>query len=478
MESKDLMNAVISLAKRRGFVFPGSEIYGGFANSWDYGPNGIELKNNIKQYWWKKFVHGRDDMVGIDTSLIMNPKVWEASGHLKTFSDLLSECKSCHTRVRVDQYLSLADMEKFSKEMEGAKREEAIDESENEKKRKVIYGKMAEILNENVKCPECGKRDWTEAKSFNLMMGVYVGTSRDEANLTYLRPETAQGMFADFKNVLDTGRKQIPFGIAQIGKAFRNEITPGNFIFRTREFEQMEIEYFINPNGTEGWEEYFEHWRKEMISWIKEVGIDTDKIHEVKIPESDRAFYSKRTIDIEFDYPFGQKELYGLAYRTDYDLKRHMEYSGTNLSYKDPKSGEEYIPHVIEPTWGVDRTVLAILLSSYREDGDRVYLDLKPRIAPFKAAIFPLLANKEELKTKARGIYEKLRKHFSVAWDDRGNIGKRYYSQDELGTPCCVTVDFESLEKNDVTVRERNTGEQKRIPIEKLKDYIESILGD
>ena len=434
-KKENLMEKIVSLCKRRGFIFPGSEIYGGLANSWDYGPLGVELKNNIKQLWWKKFVQERDDMVGIDAALIMNPKVWEASGHLKNFSDALIECKNCHHRFRTD-----------SLTMDGG-----------------YYV-----------CTDCNGREFTEAKSFNLMFKTFLGLSEDAANVVYFRPETAQGMFVDFKNVLNTNRKQVPFGIAQIGKAFRNEITPGNFIFRTREFEQMEIEYFIYEKD---WEKYFEYWKKQIIDWIKELGVDIKKIHEREVSESDRAHYSKKTIDFDYEFPFGTNELYGLAYRTDFDLKNHEKFSGHNLKYKDHETNEEFWPHVIEPTWGVDRSVLVVLLEAYCEEENRVVLKISPRLAPYKAAVFPLLANKPELVKLARKIYDDLRPQFMTAWDDRGNIGKRYYSQDEIGTPFCVTVDFDTLLDKKVTVRDRDTMKQERIAIERLENYLSDKLN-
>jgi glycyl-tRNA synthetase len=431
----NLMEKIVSLAKRRGFVFPGSEIYGGLANSWDYGPLGVELKNNIKTLWWDRFVHRRDDMVGLDAALIMNPKVWEASGHLSNFSDPLVECKKCHERFREDQ----------------------IDIKEP--------------------CPNCKTKDaFTQPKQFNLMFKTFIGPAEDQANVAYFRPETAQAIFVDFKNILDTSRKQLPFGVAQIGKAFRNEITPGNFIFRTREFEQMEIEYFIPaPAGEGDWMGFFEYWRKEMNAWMEDAGIDASRVHEAEIPDGERAHYSKRTIDFEFDYPFGRKELYGLAYRTDFDLKNHFK----EPPYKNSETGEAFWPHVIEPSLGVDRTLLAVLLSAYTEDGDRVYLKLKPKLAPYKAAVFPLLHNKPQLVEAARKIYDDLRKKFVVAWDDRGNIGKRYYAQDEIGTPYCITVDFDTLGDGDdknlkgtVTVRDRDSGKQERVPINELEAFL------
>jgi len=423
----DLMEKVMSLCKRRGFIFPGSEIYGGLANSWDYGPLGVELKNNIKNLWWKRFVHDRDDMVGIDAALIMSPKVWQASGHLSNFSDPLVECKKCHHRFREDQ------------------------------------------LEDKSKCPDC-KGELSSSKQFNLMLKTFLGPVESDESVVYFRPETAQAMFVDFKNVLNTSRKKIPFGIAQIGKAFRNEITPGNFIFRTREFEQMEVEYFIKE---ENWQEDFEMWRKEMWSWMKEdLGLDENNVHELDVPEADRAFYSKKTIDFEYDYPFGRKELYGLAYRTDFDLKNHFQ----EPPYEDAETHEKSYPHVIEPSLGVDRSVLATLCSSYIEEDERVVLKLKAKLAPYKVAVFPLLKNKPELVKKAEEIFHELKKEFTVAFDDRGNIGKRYYSQDEIGTPFCVTVDFDTLEQDDVTVRDRDTMEQERIKVADLVSYISSKI--
>lgn len=426
------MEKIISLAKRRGFVYPGSEIYGGLANSWDYGPLGVELKNNIKQLWWKKFVQERDDVVGLDSATIMNPRVWETSGHLKEFSDPLIECKKCHARFRADEEVK--------------------------------------------KCQTCGGYQFTESKQFNLMFKTNLGPVEDKDAAVYFRPETAQGMFVNFKNILDTTRKTLPFGIAQIGKAFRNEVTPGNFIFRTREFEQMEIEYFIpepDPENEASWRKYFEMWQTEIMNWIKEVGIRSERVVQIEVPEDERAHYSRRTVDFEYQFPFGQKELYGLAYRTDFDLKNHEKASGANLKYKSSEKEEAaYWPPVIEPSLGVDRTVLAVLLDAYEEEKERTVLHLVPKLAPYKAAVFPLLANKPELTKLAKKVYDDLRKDFMVAWDDRGNIGKRYYSQDEIGTPYCITIDFDSLEKNDVTVRDRDTMKQERIMIETLKEFL------
>lgn len=433
------MEKIVALCKRRGFIYPGSDIYGGLANSWDYGPAGVELKNNIKQLWWKRFVRSRDDIVGIDASLIMNPKVWEASGHIANFSDPLVECKVCHARFRADQEDLIAQHTATHDE----------------------------------------KVEWTEPKQFNLMFKTFIGPAEEQANVAFFRPETAQAMFVNFKNVLDSTRVKFPFGIAQIGKAFRNEITPGNFIFRTREFEQMEIEYFFTPpKEDQEWETVFEDWRKEMIAWMEsDLGLSMEKVSEYEVPEKDRAHYSKRTIDFMYEFPFGVSELYGLAYRTDFDLKNHQENSGHNLKYRDPQTNEEYWPHVVEPTWGVDRSVLAVLLDSYKEEEGRVFLKLKPSLAPFKAAVFPLLHNKPELVDKAREIYKSLKKDYSVAWDDRGNIGKRYASQDEIGTPYCITVDFDTLEDESVTIRDRDTAKQERVKISELAGFIARNAG-
>lgn len=422
----ELMEKIVSLCKRRGFIFPGSEMYGGLANSFDYGPLGVELKNNIKDIWWKRFVHQRDDMVGLDAALIMNTKVWEASGHLKNFSDPLVECKKCHHRFRADKV-------------------------------------------EGNKCPDC-KGELMEAKQFNLMLKTHLGATENDESVVYFRPETAQAMFVDFKNVLDTTRRKLPFGIAQIGKAFRNEITPGNFIFRTREFEQMEIEYFIKEQN---WEEAFEMWRKEMQSWMTdELGLDKKHIHELNVPADELAHYSKKTIDFEYDYPFGKDEIYGLAYRTDFDLKNHFK----EEPYQDAEAGEKLYPHVVEPTFGVDRSVLAVLCDAYVEEEERVVLKLKPSLAPYKVAVFPLLKNKPELVEKAKEIYKMLKKDFVVAWDERGNIGKRYYSQDEIGTPYCVTVDFDTLEKDEVTIRDRDTMKQEKVKVSELSEKLNKLI--
>ena len=433
------MDKLISLCKRRGFIVPGSEIYGGLANSWDYGPLGVELKNNIKQEWWRRFVQARTDMVGVDTALIMNPKVWEASGHLDTFSDPLVECKNCHQRFR-----------------------------EDEEKSDCLKGK---------------KHDFSSARQFNLMFKTFIGPAEEKTNVAYFRPETAQGMFVNFKNVLDTNRKKLPFGIAQIGKAFRNEITPGNFIFRTREFEQMEIEYFVREKD---WEKHFDQWLEEMKQWLKDLGVDSKHLHYENIPDGERAHYSKRTVDIEYDFPFGQKELYGLAYRTDFDLKNHMEKSGQDLRYLDAETNEKFLPHVIEPTWGVDRSVLVAMLEAYHEEAaataeegeteTRVVLKFPKWLAPIKVAVLPL-SKKENLSAKAKEIYELVRKDFVCEYDETQSIGKRYRRQDEIGTPYCVTVDFESLDDNKVTARDRDSMKQERIALSGINDYLKNKLS-
>ena len=422
MAENILMQKIISLCKRRGFVFPGSEIYGGLASTWDFGPLGVELVNNIKQLWWKRFVKDREDVVGISSAILMNPKVWQASGHLKGFSDPLVECKKCHSRLRADHLKE----------------------------------------NFNGKCPQCGSDNFTEERQFNLMFKTFIGPVEDETATVYLRPETAQGMFVNFKNIQDTTRLKLPFGIAQIGKAFRNEITPGNFIFRVLEFEQMEIEYFIEEGD---WQKCFDQWQSEMEKWLLDIGIKKENFVVREHQKEELSHYSKRTIDFEYKYPFGQKELYGLAYRGNYDLTAHQQ------------DLDGYVPHVIEPTFGVERTILALLCDAYSEDGDRIFLKLKPSLAPYKVAVFPLLANKPELVAKAREVFEMLKTDFTCAWDPRGNIGKRYYSQDEIGTSFCLTIDFDTLQDAAVTVRDRDTAKQERIKITDLKTALKEKLA-
>ena len=427
------MEKIISLCKRRGFIFPGSEIYGGLANSYDYGPLGAELKNNIKEIWWRHFVQEREDMVGLDGNIILNPKIWAASGHVDNFKDALVECKKCHQRFRPDK------------------------------------------LKDPKKCPNCSGA-LTSQRLFSGLFKTVIGPVEEEGLVTYLRPETAQAIFVNFKNVLDSTRQKIPFGVAQIGKSFRNEITAGNFIFRTLEFEQMEIEYFISPQAK--WEEIFESWLEYIYKFADRIGLSRQNFYNHEIPDKERAFYSKRTIDIEYQFPFGQDELWAIAYRTDYDLARHQKISGQSLEYFDEETKKRYIPHVIEPTFGVDRTLLALLVENYKEEKGRIILTLNPKIAPYKAAVFPLLANKPDLVKLARQIYDDLKKEFYLAWDDRGNIGKRYYSQDEIGTPWCVTVDFESLEKKDVTLRDRDSTLQERVKIKDLAKFLTQKLKE
>jgi len=449
-KDNELMEKIVSLCKRRGFVFQGSEIYGGLAGTFDWAHHGLALKNNLKNSWWKKFVDSRRDMYGIDAAIIMNGKVWEASGHVTGFADPMVECSVCKSRFRYDHIVQ------SQRQNEDGTYDCPIGETS-----KIKGGENNQhgLL--------------TEPKQFNMMFATKIGASEDTTSTVYLRPETAQGIFVNFKNTVDAFHPKLPFGIAQIGKAFRNEITPRDFIFRQREFEQMEIEYFVRE---EDWGKYFEYWRGEMMSWMEEFGLDMSKVHEVEVDDADRAHYSKRTIDFEFDYPFGQKELFGLAYRTDFDLTNHK------LDYIDEERATKIVPHVIEPSMGVDRAVLALLISSYAEetkDGEvREYLKLNPNIAPVICAVSPLLKNKPELVEYAEmKVFAPLKAEFGrVAWDDNGNIGKRYRRQDEIGTPFCIVVDFETLTDNAVTVRDRNTGEQERIPVADLKEYIKDKI--
>lgn len=425
----ELMEKISALAKRRGFIYPGSEIYGGIAGFWDYGPLGVELKNNIKKQWWEFMVQRRDNVVGIDAAIVMNPKVWEKSGHLKAFTDPLVECKICHRRIRSDQ-----------------KKEIEAHEHEHE--------------GEQVR--------WTESKSFNLLTEVYLGTTEPKQK-AYLRGEITQGVFVNFENIVASTRVRIPFGIGQIGKAFRNEITPGNFTFRSREFEQMELEFFVEPDEKEG-DKWFEYWKQQRLKWYVDLGMDKSKLRFKEHSSDERAHYARLAEDIEFEAPFGWSEFEGIHHRGDYDLGNH------NLSYKDSASGKEFTPWVIETSGGVDRALLFFLINAYREQEKRVFLKLNPKLAPYKVAVFPLLANKEELVKKAKDIYDKLRQEFNVAWDDRGNIGKRYFAQDEIGTPWCVTVDFQSLEDDTVTIRDRDTARQERVPVDKLLQRFENEI--
>lgn len=435
---------IVSLCKRRGFIFQGSDVYGGMAGTWDFGPLGVLLKRNIMNTWWSYWVDQRDDMYGVDAAIIMNPRTWEASGHVATFADPLIECKKCHGRFRADKLV------------EGATESITTDE----------------FLAAKVKCPTCGKMNWGEIKKFNMMFQTHVGPVADDNSIAYLRPETAQGIFTNFKNVVDTIYPSLPFGIAQQGKAFRNEISPRDFILRDRECSQMEIEYFVKPSE---WEENFEKLRAEQHDFLENViGLPAEMIHDLEVPAEDRAHYSKRTIDIMFDYPNGQEELMGLAYRTDFDLTNIQKASGKSMEYRDKVTGESFVPHVIEPSIGVERLVMAVLSAAYREedleDGEkRTILALPENLAPYKFCVSPLLKNKPELVAKAKEVYELLKQKYTfVTWDDSGNIGKRYRKQDEIGTPKCVVVDFDSLENDDVTVRDRDTTTQVRVKISEL----------
>lgn len=456
-----LMEKIVSLCKRRGFVFPGSEIYGGLANSYEYGPLGVELKKNIQDEWWNTFVRRRSDMVGLDSSIILHPKVWEASGHVAGFSDAMVDCKKCQTRIRADHLIeNFLESKGEPMSVEGKSIE-----------------KLSDLINKNkIPCPTCGKFDWTPVRKFNLLFETHIGIVPEAQSKAYLRGETAQGIFVSFKNIVDSSRVILPFGVGQLGKSFRNEITKGNFIFRTLEFEQGEIEYFFDPEAND-WKKLFEAWKKSLWKFVtKNLNVREENLRWREHGDEERSFYSKRTEDLEYRFPFGFKELWGLAYRTDYDLTQHKNFSGIDLSYTDPISGKKIIPHVIEPAVGINRLMAMVMLDSYAEDGERVVLKLPLKLAPYKAAVFPLLKNKPELVEKARDIYENLRKKFMVAWDDRGNIGKRYYAQDEIGTPYCITVDFDSLETGDVTVRDRDTAKQERIKIEDLEKFLEQRL--
>jgi len=455
----ELMEAITSLAKRRGIAFQSSEIYGGLRSSWDYGPLGVELKRNIRNAWWRSMVQLRDDVVGLDAAVIMSPKVWEASGHLEVFTDPLVECLSCHQRFRADH------LEGFHAPQSGHEEDEtSLD------------------MHAGPKCPNCGHREFTDPRNFNLMFKTHMGPVEDETNAVYLRPETAQGMFVDFATVQSTSRKKVPFGIAQIGKSFRNEITPGNFIFRTREFEQMEMEFFVEPGTDEEWHEY---WIAERHRWYLDLGIRPENIRLRDHEKEELSHYSKRTVDVEYRYPFTDwGELEGIANRTDFDLKQHEKSSGQDLTYFDQEKDTRYHPYVIEPAAGVDRCLLAFLIDAYREEeaptakGDtekRVYLALHKDLAPVKVAVLPL-SRKEQLAPDARAVFDLVKSSWMCDYDDAGSIGRRYRRQDEVGTPFCVTVDFDTLEDRQVTIRERDTMQQDRIPIENLLVYLQERL--
>ena len=436
------METIVSLAKRRGFIYQGSEIYGGLAGTWDYGPLGVQLKRNIQNLWWQTFIDNREDMHGLDAAILMNQKVWQASGHTETFVDPLCEDTVNHKRYRTDHLLQDNGVDPEGMTMQ----------------------QMDEVIKEKgIKSPDGNAL--SESRTFNMMFKTNVGPLQDESSVSYLRPETAQGIFTNYKNVLDSFYPNLPFGIGQIGKAFRNEISPRDFVFRSREFEQMEVEYFVDPKR---WEEAFEQWRSDIKNFLSELGLPEDSIHELEVPEEDRAHYSKRTIDFEFDFPHKRDELLGLAYRTDFDLMNIQNATGKSMEYTIKGTNNKFVPHVIEPSFGVERAIVAVLVSAYHEDeinGEkRVVMKCPEHIAPVRCAVSPLLKNKPELVKKAREVYKILKKkHGNVMWDDNGNIGKRYRRQDEIGTPECVVIDFQTLEDDTVTVRNRDTTEQKRV---------------
>ena len=456
----DSMEKIVSLCKNRGFIYPGSEIYGGLANTWDYGPLGSKLKNNVKKAWQKKFIQECKYNVGLDAAIFMNPETWVATGHVGGFSDPLIDCKECKTRHRADKLIEeWATQNGQDLVADGWSNEEMIKFMDDH----------------NINCPNCGKHNFTGIRKFNLMFKTFQGVTEDSTSQIYLRPETAQGIFVNFKNVMRTTRRKLPTGIAQIGKAFRNEITPGNFIFRMREFEQMELEFFCKPGSDEEW---FKYWEEFCKNWLLSLGMDENNIRLRQHSKEELVFYSKGTTDIEFKFPFGWGELWGIADRTNYDLSRHMEHSKQDLSYLDPETNEKYIPYVIEPSLGCDRATLAFLCNSYEEEeiaeGDtRTVLHLHPALAPYKVAVLPL---SKKLSEKATEVYEKLAKDFMCDYDEAGSIGKRYRREDEIGTPYCVTIDFDTLEDNQVTIRDRDTMEQVRVSIDELNDWVKNKI--
>ena len=453
------MDEIVAFCKRRGFVYQSSEIYGGLRSSYDYGPLGVEMKRNVKEEWWRRMVHMREDMVGLDSAIIMHPRVWEASGHTATFNDMLVESRTSKRRYRADHLIEDAtgiDAEGLSPQQ------------------------LTRIIEEDerIKDPIDGGRDFTPVRPFNTMFETYMGPVKTPENLTYLRPETAQGIFVNFKNVLQTSRVKVPFGIANIGKSFRNEITPGNFIFRTREFEQMEMEFFVEPGTDEAWHEY---WIEERWNWYTNLGLKEENLRRYEHPKEKLSHYSKRTVDLEYNYPFaGWSELEGIANRTDFDLKQHSRFSGENLEYFDQATGERYIPYVIEPAVGPDRIMLAFLVDAYTEEEvrgeERTLLKLHPRIAPTKAAVFPL-SKKEPVSTIARNLYDDLKGDYRIFYDDSGSIGRRYRRQDEAGTPFCVTVDFDTIEDKQVTIRDRDTLEQERVPLAAVRERLKALIS-
>lgn len=442
------LDKIVSLAKRRGFIYPGSEIYGGLGGTWDYGPLGVELKNNIKRAFWQSMVYKRDDVVGIDAAILMNPKVWEASGHVAAFTDPLVECKICHERLRADQ----------EEEIKTHEESHTLEESFTSKVKKSSHLR--------------GGKVWTEPKKFNLLVEAKLGVVEDAKQKVYLRGEITQGVHVNFKNVLDSTRIQIPFGIAQAGKAFRNEITPGNFTFRSREFEQMELQFYVKPVEAPKW---YQYWKEERMKWYLSFGMTESRMRFRQHEEGERAHYARDAWDIEYDSPFGWKEFEGIHNRGDWDLSQHQKHSGVDMNYFDQKSNEKYLPFIIETSGGVDRAALFFLVDAYSQDKDRVVLKLHPQLAPYKVAVFPLLANKPDLVQKARAVRELLtvnRELLPISWDDRGNIGKRYFAQDEIGTPYCVTIDFQTLDDDTVTIRDRDSAKQERVKVEKLGEEL------
>jgi len=460
MATEKTMDKIVALAKSRGFVFPGSEVYGGLANTWDYGPLGVELKNNVKRAWWKKFIQESPYNVGLDAAILMNPQAWVASGHVGGFNDPLLDCKACKARFRADKLI-----EDYLK---NAGEEVTVDGWSNDKMQDYIEEKK-------IACPECGAVNYTKIRQFNLMFKTYQGVTEDSKAEIYLRPETAQGIFVNFKNVLRTSRKKVPFGIGQIGKSFRNEITPGNFTFRTREFEQMELEFFCKPGEDIEW---FNYWKSFCNQWLLDLNMNPENIRLRDHEKEELSHYSNATTDIEYKFPFGWGELWGIADRTDFDLKQHSEHSGVDFTYQDPVTNEKYIPYCIEPSLGADRVTLAFLIDAYEEEqledgSDRIVLKFHPALAPFKAAVFPLT---KKLSEGASTLYQQLAKKFMVDYDEAGSIGKRYRRHDEIGTPLCITFDFDSLEDHAVTVRDRDTMTQQRVKIEDLEKFIEAKI--
>jgi len=461
--SRVSMETIVSLAKRRGFVFQGSEPYGGLANTWDYGPLGVEMRRNIKDLWWRRFVHQRQDIVGMDGAILLNPRVWEVSGHVSEFNDPEVDCRVCRSRFRADTL---------------------IEEATGEQAEGLPVEEMSRIIEERgIRCPNCGNHDWTPARKFSLMFRTQIGPVDESSTPVYLRPETAQSIFMQYRNILQSSRQKIPFGIAQIGKAFRNEVTPGNFIFRLLEFEQMEIEYFIEEST---WEAEFEMWLEEQRDFVRSLGIKDEHIRAREHGPEELSHYSKRTVDLEYLFPFGWKELTGLAYRGDYDLRMHQEGSGLNLTYYDQANDRHFIPHVVEPTFGVDRLLLIALLEGYDEEetvdangkaSSRVVMRFAPEIAPYKVAVLPL-SRKPELSEVAQRVFADVQQKYVAEYDGTQNIGRRYRRQDEIGTPLCVTVDFDTLEDNAVTVRDRDTMEQVRVPIDRLMDTLDERLAE